>query len=70
MSNRKVAALQPTEVTYKQHTIRLTHRPKTNDWQYTYTHTRTRTYTNVFPRYDTALKHAQQEIDILVGDAA
>lgn len=69
MSN-KVAKLQPTEVTYKNHTIRLTHRPRTNDWQYSFTRTRTITIRNAHPRYDTALKHAQQEIDILLGDVA
>lgn len=60
--------LQPGTVHYKNHTITLTHRTKTNDWVYTITHTRTITLKHHAPRYATALKMAQDEIDILVGD--
>jgi len=67
-SARNVQRLHPTTVTYKDHTIKLTHRPKTNDWTYTVSHTRTITLTNHAPRYDTALRHAQHDIDLMLGN--
>lgn len=62
-----VTKLQPTNVTYKGYHIRLTHRPKTNDWQYKIIHTIPLTLTNHAPRYDTALTQAKAEIDRLTA---
>lgn len=66
MSARNVAKLHPNTVNYRDHTIKLTHRPKINDWSYTVTHTRTLNLTNHAPRYDTALAAAKHDIDILL----
>lgn len=68
MSASKAVPLHPTSVEYKGHTIKLTHRIKTNDWTYEVRHTRTITLKNNAPRYETALKQAKRDIDILVGD--
>ena len=62
-----VTPLHPTEVHYRDHVITLTHRPKVNDWQYSVEHTRTIVLRNVAPRYETALKAAKLDIDILLG---
>ena len=67
MSNN-VKKLQPTEVQYKDHSITLTHRPSVNDWTYTVSHTRTITLSQHAPRYDSALRLAKRDIDILLGD--
>ena len=64
----KVVNLQPREVEYKGHTIRLTHRPKINDWTYEVIHTRTVRLSNHAPRYGAALDHAKAMIDNLVSD--
>lgn len=68
MSVQKVVPMHPTTVDYKGHTIKLTHRPRTNDWQYEVKHHRTITLKNQAPRYEAALKQAQTDIDILMGD--
>lgn len=60
-----VRQIRPQYVEYKGHKIKLTHRPALNDWTYTFTHTHTMTISDHYPRYDTALKHAQQSIDAL-----
>lgn len=67
-SARNVEQLHPATVTYKDHTIKLTHRPRINDWTYTVSHTRTITLTNHAPRYDSAVRAAQHDIDVLLGD--
>lgn len=70
MQTQKVTKLHPNEVTYRDHVITLTHRPRVNDWQYSITHTRTIVLSNFAPRYETALKAAQLDIDILLGQKA
>lgn len=67
MSTNKPIPLHAPQVEYKGHKIILTHRPRTNDWTYSFTHTRTITLKNRAPRYETALKMAKHEIDILLG---
>lgn len=59
--------IRPTTVQYRDHTIVLTHRPKTNDWEYTVKHTRTILLRNHAPRYETALKQAKRDLDIVLG---
>ena len=61
--------LHPTSVTYRDHVIVLTHRPRTNDWEYAVRHTRTILLRNVAPRYETALKQAKRDLDIVLGKA-
>ena len=61
--------LHPNKVTYRDHVIVLTHRPKTNDWEYAVKHTRTILLRNVAPRYETALKQAKRDLDIVLGKA-
>jgi ribosomal protein S10 len=68
MSARDPIPLHPTEVIYKGHKIVLTHRTKTNDWQYSFTHTRTITLSDKAPRYEAALTQAKKDIDVLLGD--
>ena len=58
-----VAQLHPTNVTYKGYHIKLTHRPKTNDWTYSIIHNIPLTLSHHAPRYSTALKQARDEID-------
>lgn len=65
MSAEKATPLHPTEVQYKGHTIKMTHRPGTNDWVYEVTHTRTLKLSQHAPRYETALRMAKRDIDIL-----
>lgn len=67
-STRNVTQLQPTTVTYKDHTIKLTHRPRINDWTYTVSHTRTITLSDHAPLYSAALRAAKRDIDVLLGD--
>ena len=66
--SRTVQPLHAPKVQYRAHTIKLTHRPKTNDWKYSVSHTRTITLTNHAPRYESALKQAMKDIDNLLGD--
>ena len=61
-----IQKLQNEEVVYRDHTIRLIYRPPTNDWQYVVEHTVTLTLTGVAPRYDSALRRAKQDVNIVV----
>lgn len=65
MSADRATPLHPTEVQYKGHTIKMTHRAVTNDWVYEVLHTRTIKLSQHAPRYETALKQAKRDIDIL-----
>lgn len=67
MSAQKAIPLHPTEVNYRDHKIKLTHRPGTNDWTYEVKHTRTITLSDKAPRYDTAVKNAKRDVDCLLG---
>lgn len=62
-----VTRLHPNEVTYKGYHIKLTHRPKTNDWTYTIVHHIPLKLSYHAPRYDTALTQAKAEIDRLTA---
>jgi hypothetical protein len=70
MAGTNVKQIHPTEVTYRNHNITLTHRPKINDWHYSFQHIQTLTIKSFAPRYDTALKQAKRDIDIMLGDKA
>jgi hypothetical protein len=67
MPTAPITPLHPKRVTYRDHVITLTHRPRVNDWQYHIEHTRTIVLSNIAPRYDAALKAAKQDIDIIMG---
>jgi hypothetical protein len=60
--------LHPTEIQYREHDIKLVHRPKVNDWYYEVKHTRTITLRAHYPRYAAALEAAKCDIDALMGD--
>lgn len=64
--SRSVRQLKPTEVVYRGYTIKLTHRPKINDWQYHITYHIPLTLSDHAPRYEQALTQAKAEIDTLV----
>ena len=66
MTKATVTNLHPTEVNYRDHTIRLKLRPRLNDWSYEVVHVSTITLKNHAPRYDTALRLAKRDIDTLV----
>lgn len=68
MSGSNVKKLHQTNVTYRGHAIKLTHRPDTNDWKYSITYHLPMILSNYEPRYDTALRKAKQEIDAIEGD--
>lgn len=61
----KVTALNPKEVRYKGYLIKLTHRPKTNDWSYSITAQLQMKLSDKSPRYATALAQAKSDIDAL-----
>lgn len=63
---RNVHQIKPNIVTYRGHTIKLTHRPKVNDWQYHITYHIPLTLSDHAPRYEQALAQAKQEIDALM----
>lgn len=67
MKPDNVTNLHPEEVTYRDHTITLTLRPRLNDWQYTFEHTNTITISSVTPTYNGAITEAQRQIDLLIG---
>lgn len=62
----KVTQLQPNTVKYKGYIIKLTHRPKTNDWTYSINVDLPLTLSNKAPRYQTALSQAKAEIDKII----
>lgn len=68
MSHKAVSKLHPERVTYRDHSITLRYRPKTNDWSYKFVHTTTMTINNHAPRYETAVAAAKKDIDNLVGN--
>lgn len=53
---------------YKRHEIELIYRPATNDWKYHIEHVRSMTLSGVQPRYDSALKEAKKDIDIMIAE--
>ena len=61
-----IKQLHPTTIPSRDHTIKLTHRPRINDWSYSIIHTRTIELTSHAPRYDRALEAAKRDIDILL----
>lgn len=65
MSRDNVATINPTQVQYKGHTIRMTYRPRTNDWEYIVRVQRTVTLRNRSANYNTALAHAKKDIDAI-----
>ena len=64
-AHTNVQPIKPQEVVHKGHTIKLIHRPKTNDWRYEFTITREHTITNIARTYDNALTCAKSDIDNL-----
>lgn len=65
MAADRATPLHPTEVEHNGHTIKLTHRPKINDWTYEVVITRKIRLSNSHPRYETALSHAKADIDAM-----
>lgn len=66
MATNNVKKLHPTEVNYREHVIRLKLRPRINDWSYEVIHVSQITLKNHAPRYDTALKLAKRDIDLMM----
>lgn len=64
--NAEPTPMSPREVQYRGYTITLTHRVKTNDWTYTINHVVHMTLSQAAPRYESALRLAKHDVDVLL----